>query len=97
MGSFRTTFERFPPLRNLIPAMGYSAIQRHELEETINRTPCDLVLVATPVDLARILKLNKPCVRVSYDAEEITKPGLKEILLRFTRAHKPSRLEVVRP
>jgi predicted GTPase len=97
VGSIRTTFERFPHLRNLIPAMGYSAIQRHELEETINRTPCDLVLVATPVDLAQILKLNKPCVRVSYEAEDLTEPGLGDILLRFTRAHRPSRLEVVRP
>jgi predicted GTPase len=97
VGSIRTTFERFPHLRNLVPAMGYSAIQRHELEETINRTPCDLVMVATPVDLARILKLNKPCVRVSYEAEEVSQPGLKDILAQFTGKHKPFLSEVVRP
>ena len=97
VGSIRTTFERFPHLRNLIPAMGYSAVQCQELEETVNRTPCDLVLVATPVDLARILKLNKPCVRVSYEAEEVTRPGLKDILAQFTREHKPSLSEAVRP
>ena len=97
VGSIRTTFERFPHLRNLIPAMGYSAAQCQELEETVNRTPCDLVLVATPVDLARILKLNKPCVRVSYEAEEVTRPGLKDILAQFTREHKPSLSEAVRP
>jgi predicted GTPase len=97
VGSIRTTFEHFPHLGHLIPAMGYSAVQRGELEETVNRTPCDLVLVATPVDLARILKLNKPCVRVSYEAEEVTRPGLKDILAQFTREHKPSLSEAVRP
>jgi len=97
VGSIRTTFEHFPHLGHLIPAMGYSAVQRNELEETVNRTPCDLVLVATPVDLARILKLNKPCVRVSYEAEEVTRPGLKDILAQFTREHKPSLSEAVRP
>jgi len=95
VGSIRGTYERFRHLHNLLPAMGYSAIQRHELEETINRTPCDLVLVATPVDLARILKLNKPCVRVSYEAEELTRPGLTEILTEFTHRHKPVLTEVL--
>ena len=64
--------------------MGYSDAQCHELEETINRTPCDLVLVATPVDLARLLRLNKPSLRVNYEIEERTRPGLGEILARFT-------------
>lgn len=94
IGSIRGTFERFAHLRNLLPAMGYSAIQRHELEETINRTPCDLVLVATPIDLGKILTLNKPCVRVSYEAEEVTRPGLIEILAEFTRVHRHVPTEV---
>jgi len=94
IGSIRGTFERFAHLRNLLPAMGYSAIQRHELEETINRTPCDLVLVATPIDLGKILTLNKPCVRVSYEAEEVTRPGLIEILAEFTRIHRHVPTEV---
>ena len=94
IGSIRRTYERFPHLRNLIPAMGYSAIQRHELEETINRTPCDLVLVATPIDLGKVLKLNKPCVRVSYEVEEVTRPGLTEILAEFTRVHRHAPTEV---
>lgn len=84
VGSIRQTFERFPHLHALLPAMGYSETQRQELEETINRTPCDLVLVATPVDLARLLHLNKPGVRVSYEIEELTQPGLGEILADFT-------------
>jgi len=84
VGSIRGTFERFTHLTSLLPAMGYSAIQRHELEETINRVPCDLVVVATPVDLARILNVNKPTVRVGYEIEELTKPKLVDVLTHFT-------------
>ena len=84
VGSIRGTFERFTHLTSLLPAMGYSAIQRHELEETINRVPCDLVVVATPVDLAHILNVNKPTVRVGYEIEELSKPGLSDILDQFT-------------
>lgn len=96
VGSIRGTYDRYRHLTSLLPAMGYGAIQRHELEETINRVPCDLVLVATPVDLASILKLNKPSVRVSYEAEELTRPGLVEILTEFTVRHKPVLAEVTR-
>ena len=71
-----------------VTRMGYGAMQCHELEETINRVPCDLVLVATPVNLTSILKLNKPSVRVAYEAEELTKPGLAEILTHFTARRK---------
>jgi predicted GTPase len=95
IGSIRGTYERFPHLTSLLPAMGYGAIQRHELEETINRVPCDLVLVATPVNLAKILKLNKPSVRVSYEAEELAKPGLAEVLTTFTAKYKPISAEMV--
>jgi predicted GTPase len=63
--------------------MGYSVMQRHELEETINRVPCDLVLIATPIDLARVIKLNKPSLRVTYEVEELTHPGLAEILAQI--------------
>jgi len=89
VGSIKNTFERFPQLRNLLPAMGYSEQQRHELEETINQTPCDLVLVATPVDLAHLLHLNKPSLRVEYEVEERTQPGLGEILERFMALRRP--------
>ena len=83
VGSIRDTFERFPHLTNLLPAMGYSVIQRHELEETINSVPCDLVLIATPIDLARVIKLSKPSLRVTYEVEELTHPGLAEILAQI--------------
>ncbi|HEV2425690.1 MAG TPA: cyclic 2,3-diphosphoglycerate synthase [Terriglobia bacterium] len=89
VGSIKETFERFSHLRNLLPAMGYSETQRRELEETINQTPCDLVLIATPVDLAHLLHLNKPSLRVEYEVEERTQPGLGEILERFMALRRP--------
>jgi predicted GTPase len=89
VGSIRGTYERYQHLTSLLPAMGYSAMQRHELEETIHRTPCDLVLIATPIDLARVVKLDKPNLRVSYEVEELTEPGLSEMLAKFSREHAP--------
>ncbi len=89
VGSIRSTFERFAHLKCLLPAMGYSETQRHELEQTINRTPSDLVLVATPVDLTRLLDLNKPSLRIGYEVVERTKPGFAEIIAEFA-AHAAS-------
>ena len=93
VGSIRGVYERYPHLTALLPAMGYSDMQRHELEETINRVPCDLVVVATPVDLARIISVNKPCVRISYEIEELTRPGLADIMREFTSTHQPATVE----
>lgn len=90
VGSIRGTFDRYTHLTSLLPAMGYSAMQRHELEETIARTPCDLVVIATPIDLARVVKIDKPNVRVTYEVEELTKPGLTQLLVKFTREHAPA-------
>jgi len=95
VGSIRTTYEKYPHMNRLLPAMGYSDMQRHELEETINSVPCDLVLVATPVDLARIIKLNKPAVRVTYEIECIARPTLAEVLVEFTSITAHQRLEAV--
>lgn len=67
VGSIKETYERFPHIGHVLPAMGYSDIQIKELEETISRIPCDAVIIATPVDLQRIIKIDKPVVRVSYD------------------------------
>ena len=89
VGSIRGTYERYRHLTNLLPAMGYSAIQRHELEETIQRTPCDIVLIATPIDLARVIKIDRPNLRVTYEVEELTKPGLAETLVKFSHEHEP--------
>lgn len=90
VGSIRGTYQRYGHLTDLLPAMGYSAMQRHELEETIRRTPCDLVLIATPIDLARVIKIDKPNLRVTYEIEELTKPGLAELLAKFTHEHEPA-------
>ncbi|HXZ20898.1 MAG TPA: hypothetical protein VEG63_13180, partial [Candidatus Acidoferrales bacterium] len=91
-GSIRSTFQQFRQLTNLLPAMGYSAAQRHELEETINRVPCDLVLVATPIDLARVIRLNKPYLRVTYEVQELTRPGLAKRLAQFAEEHVAARV-----
>jgi predicted GTPase len=90
VGSIHGTYERYKHLTNLLPAMGYSAMQRHELEETIRRTPCDVVLIATPIDLSRVIKLEKPNLRVTYEVEELTKPGLAEMLAQFMHEHEPA-------
>jgi len=96
VGSIAKTFEKFPHLWRVLPAMGYSDRQRHELEETIKRVPCDLVIVATPIDLARTIKLDKPSVRVRYEVEEIGKPAITQMLEEFTQAHKPALAEAGR-
>jgi predicted GTPase len=90
VGSIRGTYERYRHLTDLLPAMGYSVIQRHELEETIRRTPCDLVLIATPIDLARVIRIDRPNLRVTYEVEDLTKPGLAELLAKFAREHEPA-------
>ena len=92
VGSIQSTFDQFRQLTNLLPAMGYSPMQRHELEETINRVPCDLVLVATPIDLARVIQLAKPYLRVTYEVEELTRPGLVERLAQFAEEHAAARV-----
>jgi predicted GTPase len=92
VGSIQSSFDQFRQLTNLLPAMGYSAMQRHELEETINRVPCELVLVATPIDLARVIHLTKPYLRVTYEVEELTRPGLAERLAEFAQEHAAARV-----
>jgi predicted GTPase len=74
VGSIRETFARYPHCREILPAMGYGEVQRRELEQTINATDCDVVLIGTPIDLGRLLKINKPAVRVTYELEE-REPG----------------------
>jgi predicted GTPase len=89
VGSIRGTYERYTHVTSLLPAMGYSAMQRHELEETIRRTPCDLVVIATPIDLTRVIKIDKPSLRVTYEVEDLTRPGLVDRLARFWHEHEP--------
>ncbi len=90
VGSIQKTFQKFPHLWRVLPAMGYSDTQRHELEETIKRVPCDLLVVATPIDLARAIRLDKPYVSVRYEVEEIGKPAISTMIEEFTQAHQPA-------
>ncbi|MBI5827330.1 MAG: GTPase [Deltaproteobacteria bacterium] len=83
VGSIRETLDRFPRLENLLPAIGYSKAQVRELEETVNSTPCDCVLIATPVNLANVIKIRKKAVRVRYDVVDMESPGLKGVVDRF--------------
>ncbi len=80
VGSIRDTFKKYTHLGALLPAMGYGEKQVDELEKTINATPCDLVIIGTPVDLRRLLKLNKPAVKARYELQEVSKPDIEEIL-----------------
>lgn len=83
VGSIRETLDRFPRLERLLPAMGYSREQVRELEETVDRTPCDCVLIATPVNLADVIKIKKMAVRVRYDVVDMESPGLRGVIERF--------------
>ena len=83
VGSIAQTFLRYPHIGDLIPAMGYGHEQMSELEETIHRVECDLVLIATPVDLRRVIKIRQPACRVTYEFEEIGHPTLQEALHGF--------------
>jgi predicted GTPase len=78
--SILDTFEKYPTTGALLPAMGYGEQQVKDLEETIANTPADLVLIATPVDLRRVLSIRQPCQRVGYELQEIGRPTLTEIL-----------------
>ena len=80
------TYQKYPTTGPVLPAMGYGREQMADLEETINRTPVDLVLVATPIDLARLVDIDKPSQRVRYELQEIGRPTLSDLLrARFNR------------
>ena len=79
-GKIKKTFERYPNIGPLLPALGYGDEQVRDLEDTIRRVPCDLVIVATPVDLTRIIMIDKPMLRVRYELQELGSPNLTDIL-----------------
>ena len=80
LGKIRETFEKYPRVGALLPAVGYGDEQVADLEATIKRVPCDLVIIATPVDLTRIIRIETPMVRVRYSLEEMGTPTLEDIL-----------------
>lgn len=80
-GTIKEAFEKYPQITQILPALGYGELQLKELEEVINSIPADLVIVATPINLGRIIKMNKESVRVLYELQEIGKPDLRDIIL----------------
>jgi predicted GTPase len=87
VGRLSETFEAYPDIGILLPAMGYGEQQLHDLETTINNTECDAVVIGTPIDLSRIININKPSTRVYYNLQEIGRPNLTEVLDEFCEQH----------
>ena len=80
VGSIAETFRKYPHIGPLLPAMGYGSSQMSELAETIAKTPADVVVIGTPIDLRRVIELSKPAVRVRYELQEIGRPTLADVL-----------------
>ncbi len=87
VGKLAETFKIYPNIGKLMPAMGYGDQQVQDLEKSINNTDCDSVVIATPIDLNRIIKINKPNTRVYYDLQEIGSPNFDEIITDFVKKH----------
>jgi predicted GTPase len=83
VGKLAETFEQYPGIGKLLPAMGYGEQQMKDLESTINKTDCDAVVVATPIDLGREIKINKPYTRVEYSLQELGKPDMEDVLRKL--------------
>lgn len=85
VGRLKETFETYPGIGVLLPAMGYGEQQLRDLEATINAVDCDAVVIATPIDLNRIIKINKPSVKIGYDLQEIGTPNLSMVIADFVK------------
>lgn len=88
VGKLNETFETYRDIGTLLPAMGYGEQQLKDLEETINKTECDAVIIGTPIDLTREIKIDKPCIRVNYELDEAGSPNLDEVMSNFIEKHK---------
>ncbi len=80
VGTIAETYKKYPKTGPVLPAMGYGGQQVADLAETINNTPCDLVIIATPIDLRRVVEINRPTQRVSYELQEIGQPSLMDVI-----------------
>jgi predicted GTPase len=80
IGTIKDTYTKYPGIGTLLPAMGYGKKQIQELEDTINTVDCDIIIIGTPIDLSRIIKINKKSIRVKYELQEIGRPDLEEVL-----------------
>ncbi len=83
VGEIKETFNKYPDIGILLPAMGYDQKQISDLETTINTSDCDVVIIATPIDLRRIINIKKPAVQVKYELQEIGKPDLSDLINNF--------------
>jgi len=83
VGKLAETYKTYPNIGALLPAMGYGDEQVADLSATIEKVDCDSVVVATPIDLGRIIKINKPATRVEYSLQEIGHPTMDDILADF--------------
>ena len=90
VGRLTETFEIYPNIGTLLPAMGYGEVQLKDMETTINNTECDAVVIATPIDLNRIIKISKPNTRVYYNLQEIGRPNFDQVLEDFVKKHNLS-------
>ena len=88
VGRIAETYEIYPEIGDVLPAMGYGEKQLKDLETTINNTECDAVIIATPMDLSRIINVKKPFTRVYYDLQEIGEPSIDTIIDEFCKQHK---------
>ncbi len=82
VGTIKYTYNQYPNVGTVLPAMGYSKTQIHDLESTINHVDCDLVLCATPVDLPKLLSINKPMARIGYEYKDHGSPLLEDVFLK---------------
>jgi predicted GTPase len=89
VGKLAETFKIYPNIGKLLPAMGYGEEQMRDLTATIDRTDCDAVVIATPIDLGRVVKINKPNTRVEYSLQEIGHPDMNDVLAEFIKRIKP--------
>ena len=87
VGTITETFRKYPGIGTLLPAMGYGDEQIRDLAATIDKVPCDVVIIGTPIDLNRIVKIRKPTVRVMYELQEVGKPDLTKVLDSFIAEH----------
>ncbi len=87
VGKLKDTFDIYPNIGKLLPAMGYGEQQLKDLEETINKTDCEAVIIGTPIDLTRVININKPYTRVHYELDEISSPNLEDIIGDFIKEH----------
>ena len=88
VGRLKETFAMYPEIGTLLPAMGYGERQLKDMEATINKTKCDAVVIGTPIDLNRIIKISKPNTRVYYNLQEIGRPNFDMVLDEFIKKHK---------